>query len=102
MLGREAYHNPYVLSAMDARYFNDAHVILSRIEVIENMLPYIAEQRANDIFLKHITRHLLGLFHAQPGARQWRRYLTEQAIKHEAGIEVLQTAMHLIHQGGDH
>lgn len=93
MLGREAYHNPYILSEMDKRYYNNAHPIPTREQIVEQMLPYIQQQRDNDIYLKHITRHMLGLFHAQKGAKHWRRYLSEHGVKHDAGVEVVLEAL---------
>lgn len=93
MLGREAYHNPYILSEMDQRYFNDDHPIPSRHDIVDTMLPYIQQQRDNDIYLKHITRHMLGLFHGQKGAKHWRRYLSEHAVKTDAGVEVVRKAL---------
>lgn len=96
MLGREAYHNPYVLSEVDQDYFNEHHPIPTRHDIVEAMLPYIQQQRDADIFLKHMTRHMLGLFHAQPGARLWRRYLSDHAVKHDAGIEIVEQALSLV------
>ncbi len=89
MLGREAYHNPYILSEVDQRYFNDAHDILSREAILAQLKPYIDGLREKDIYLSHITRHLLGLFQGQPGARQWRRALTDLACDKSAGFEAL-------------
>jgi tRNA-dihydrouridine synthase A len=76
MLGRAAYHDPWVLAEADARIFGDAPRQLSRREVAEAMLPYIAAQAAAGVPVSRITRHLLGLFHGVPGARAWRRALS--------------------------
>ncbi len=57
------------------------------------MYPYIERQLANGSYLGHISRHMIGLFQAMPGARQWRRYISENAHKKGAGIEVLETAL---------
>ncbi len=97
MIGREAYHNPYILSEMDQRYFSAKQNFDSRINIVEKMLPYIKQQREQDIFLKHITRHILGLFHCEPGARSWRRHLSENAVKHDAGVEVVEQALEFVH-----
>jgi len=96
MLGREAYHNPYILSEMDARYFNDEHSVPSRISIVEQMLPYISAELRQGVYLKHITRHMLGLFQGQPGAKYWRRTLSEEAVKHDVDIKVIDKAMHLL------
>lgn len=57
------------------------------------MYPYIERQLENGAYLGHITRHMLGLFQSMPGARQWRRYISENAHKPGAGIEVVKTAL---------
>ena len=57
------------------------------------MLPYIEKELADGAFLKHITRHMLGLFAGQPGARGWRRYLSENAHRKGAGISVIENAL---------
>lgn len=57
------------------------------------MFPYIEQQLANGVYLGHISRHMIGLFQNMPGARQWRRYISENAHKPGSGIEVLQAAL---------
>lgn len=95
MLGRAAYHNPYLLAEIQANFFAD-HQILSRYEVIQAFIPYVAEQLARGVRLNNMTRHILGLFHNQPGAAIWRRYLSEQAHKPGAGVEVIQLALQAV------
>lgn len=81
MIGREAYANPYFLASIEQKYFaSEAHA-LTREEVIYKMIPYIENQLKNNIKLSSITRHILGLFHSQPGGRLWRRFLSENAHK---------------------
>ncbi len=92
MLGREIYHNPFLLAQVDSRYYNDDHPIPDRHQIVARLLPYIEEQLSNDIHLSHITRHILGLFHGQPGARSWRRVLSERAPRKGAGLEVVEAA----------
>ncbi|GGK57919.1 tRNA dihydrouridine(20/20a) synthase DusA [Amphritea balenae] len=92
MVGREAYHNPYMMAEVDALYNPDA-ATKSRIEIIEQMYPYIEEQLRQGVFLGHMTRHLLGLFHAQRGGRQFRRYLSENAHRTGADVDVLKQAV---------
>ncbi|MBI3146139.1 MAG: tRNA dihydrouridine(20/20a) synthase DusA [Pseudogulbenkiania sp.] len=77
MIGREAYHNPYLLAAADARYYDDVRPAVSRAEVVEALLPYIARQLAAGHKLRNIARHIPGLFQGLPGARQWRRLLSD-------------------------
>jgi tRNA-dihydrouridine synthase A len=80
MIGREAYHNPWLLVEADRRLFGDAHPLPGRLEVIRALLPFVAREVAAGGPLKHITRHLLGLYQGQPGARMWRRTLSDPAL----------------------
>jgi tRNA-dihydrouridine synthase A len=96
MIGREAYHNPYLLAEVDTTFYGDTHAQAGRKEIIEKLLPYISQQIEHGVSLNSITRHLLGLFHGAPGARAWRRYISEHAHLPGAGIEVIQQASNLI------
>lgn len=101
MIGRAAYQDPYCLADADRLIFGDAGAVpLSRHDVIRNMLPYIEAQRNEGIALHHITRHMLGLFNGLPGARRWRRYLSENAYRAEAGPETVEQALSLVPEGG--
>ncbi|GMQ45375.1 tRNA dihydrouridine(20/20a) synthase DusA [Vibrio sp. 10N] len=93
MIGREAYQNPYILAQVDQLIFGSDAPVKKRKQVVEEMYPYIERQLANGSYLGHISRHMIGLFQAMPGARQWRRYISENAHKKGAGIEVLETAL---------
>lgn len=83
MIGREAYHNPYLMASFDARYYGDAAAVKSRAEVLQAMMPYISEQLARygnngaGLRLNSITRHLLGLMAGMPGARAFRQVLSD-------------------------
>ena len=93
MIGRAAYHNPSdVLLQADARIFGGG---LSRTaqEVVQEMLPYIEVQLTNGGRLGQMTRHMLGLFQGRPGARGWRRHLSENAHKDGAGPQVVLDAL---------
>lgn len=97
MIGRAAYQDPYVLAEADRRIFGDARARpKSRHEIARALLPYIEAQRADGIALHHITRHILGLFNGRPGARRWRRYLSENAYRADAGPEVVEQALALV------
>ncbi len=97
MLGREAYSNPWLLREVDhALYTNDNNSIQTKYQAIEAMLPYIEEQMQQGSRLHHITRHMLGLFNGQKGAKQFRRYLSENGHSASAGPEVLLTASRLV------
>jgi tRNA-dihydrouridine synthase A len=93
MLGREAYHNPCVLSRVDARFFADPREVPDRALIVERMLSYIERELSAGAELKHITRHMLGLFQGVPGARAWRRHLSEHAHRSGAGTEVILDAL---------
>ncbi len=96
MLGRVVYHDPYSLATADSTVFGQADQGLSRHEVVEKMLPYISQRMAMGRSLKSITRHLLGLFQGQPGAKAWRRYLSENAHLKRARLEVVEQALALV------
>ncbi len=94
MIGRQAYHDPYFLSELEKALFGTVDLQApDRHEIIESMLPYIEQQMSAGAELQHITRHMLGLFAGQPGARAWRRYLSQNAHLPGAGIEVLRDAL---------
>lgn len=96
MIGREAYHNPYILADVDQRFFGSDNNVPSRIDVINALIPYIEQELAKGTRLQHISRHILGLFHAQPNGKLWRRHLSENAYKKDAGIEVVRAALALV------
>jgi tRNA-dihydrouridine synthase A len=93
MVGREAYQNPYLLAEVDKRIFKGAEKSKSRHEIMGLLLPYIEGQLAQGVRLNSITRHILGLFHGEPGARAWRRHLSENATAPNAGINVVRDAL---------
>ncbi|MFO1372642.1 MAG: tRNA dihydrouridine(20/20a) synthase DusA [Candidatus Competibacteraceae bacterium] len=94
MIGRAAYQTPYLLAGVDRRFFNATLPPPNRHQVIRAFLPYVETQLQRGTPLHSITRHLLGLFQGLPGARAWRRYLSEQAPQRGAGVEVLTAALH--------
>lgn len=96
MIGREAYQNPSLLGQVDRVLFDPQAEIITPRQAIEKMLPYIEQQLTQGVYLNHIVRHMLGAFQQCKGARQWRRYLSENACKQGAGIEVLETALSFV------
>ncbi|MGV6817283.1 MAG: tRNA dihydrouridine(20/20a) synthase DusA [Thiotrichales bacterium] len=92
MAGREVYQNPYFLADVDALYFGVIDEVRSRDEVVEAMFDYIEAHLGQGGRLNHITRHMLGLFHGQPGAKRWRRTLSEESPHPEAGLPVVERA----------
>lgn len=93
MVGREAYSNPYVLAAVDQQIYGCSNPIITREEVMEQFKEYCIEQLHAGARLNHLTRHVLGLYQGLPGARQFRRIISEQAHKPGAGIEVVDRAL---------
>lgn len=96
MVGREAYQNPSLLGVIDNALFDENAPIITARQAVEKMLPYIENQLSQGVYLNHITRHMLGAFQNCKGARQWRRYLSENAHKQGAGIEVVETALNFV------
>ena len=93
MIGREAYQNPWMLSQVDARLFGEETPAHTRERVIEGLLPFVERELAAGVPLNRITRHILGLFHGQPGARAWRRCLSSQSYKTGADAGVILKAL---------
>jgi len=86
MIGRAIYHSPYFLAEIEKEIFNNSNVP-SRIEVMENLIPYIQEQTANGVQLNHIMRHTVGLFHGQQGSRAWKQYLSKNMCIRNADLQ---------------
>ncbi|WP_237057920.1 tRNA dihydrouridine(20/20a) synthase DusA [Microbulbifer sediminum] len=97
MLGRAAYQTPNLLAEVDSALFG-GQPGPGPVEVVELMLPYIERELAAGQRLNHITRHMLGLFQGLPGARRFRRHLSENAHKKGAGVEVVEQALALVTQ----
>ncbi len=95
MLGREIYQNPYLLAHVDNLLFNQQTETPCRAHIIALLRPYIEAQMKLGVRLNSITRHTLGLFHGEYGARLWRRYLSENAFKTEASIDIILDALAL-------
>jgi tRNA-dihydrouridine synthase A len=99
MIGRAAYHDPWMLAAADATMFGKPHPMSNRHQVVDALVPYMERQLAEGVPLKAMTRHLLGLYLGEPGAKRWRRVLSEQAHRPGAGAELLHHAAPS--EGGD-
>jgi tRNA-dihydrouridine synthase A len=93
MLGRAAYHDPWRLLDVDRALFGEANPFATMKDVFVAMRPYIEEQLSRGVRLHAITRHVVGAFHGVKGARAFRRHLSEQGVKPEAGVDVLIEAM---------
>lgn len=93
MIGRAAYDNPYLFASADAEIFGDATPPPSRHQVAQAMLPYIERMVSQGTRLHSITRHMLHLFHGQPGSRIWKRTITERASQPGASTPVVVEAL---------
>jgi tRNA-dihydrouridine synthase A len=96
MMGRAAYHNPWLLCDVDPRYTDQSAPAATRREVVEAMIDYAPRYLNIGLPLHRITRHMLGLYHAQPGGRLWRQHLSTESCKRGAGIEVLKNALEVV------
>lgn len=101
MVGREAYQNPWMLVQVDELLFGTDKPAASRDAIISALLPYAERQLARGARLNHITRHILGLYQGVPGARKFRRHLSENAYRKDAGIAVLAEAHALVCRSHD-
>ncbi|WP_296896630.1 tRNA dihydrouridine(20/20a) synthase DusA [Thiohalocapsa sp.] len=97
MIGRAAYQTPWLLADADRLIFSDPRPPPSPHEVLDAFVPYVERELAAGVPLNSITRHILGLFQGRPGARRWRRHLSEQAHRPGAGVEVLLDAAAMVH-----
>ncbi len=95
MVGREVYANPWLLVEI-AESFSGKINPLSRKAMIELFLPYIEKQLVAGSKLSNLSRHILGLFQGRPGARAWRRYISEHAYQENAGIETVRAALQCV------
>lgn len=93
MLGREAYGNPAILGTLDAELLRPGTAAVTAAEALHRFRPYMEARLAEGVALHAMTRHLLGLFQGQPGARRYRRILSEQGCRSSAGIDVLDAAV---------
>lgn len=92
MVGREAYQNPWSLAEVDQMLFDDTPTHQSRLDVLEAYKTYMRGELENGVPLKRLARHLLGLFQGQPGARTWRRALSDSAFRSGADLTAIEAA----------
>jgi tRNA-dihydrouridine synthase A len=93
MLGRAAYHNPELLMQVDPVFYHQPPPHADIFSAVETFEAYIAAHLEIGGYLHAITRHMLGLFTGRPGARAFRRHLATEAVKREAGLQVLRDAI---------
>jgi tRNA-dihydrouridine synthase A len=93
MLGRAAYQDPWILAQVDSRVFNTADPARTPEAAVRAYEPYLASRLAEGVPLHGMTRHILGLFNGRPGARLWRRTLSEKGVLRGAGLDVVHQAL---------
>ncbi|MGI9569521.1 MAG: tRNA dihydrouridine(20/20a) synthase DusA [Desulfobulbia bacterium] len=93
MVGRAAYQSPYLLAAVDRQIYGVQQADLSRVDIVRSFLPYIEMELTRGTRIHQISRHILGLFQGQPGARYWRRHLSVEGCKPYAGLETITEAL---------
>ena len=105
MMGREVYRNPWILKEIDRHFFASSRTPFTqqdelrlRGNLVRAFFPYIESRLARGACLRHITRHMLGLYHGQPGARIWRRYLSTYSAGKNAGLEVVRQALNMVEE----
>ncbi len=96
MIGREVYHNPYILEQADSLFYRQQYQLKTRYDVVQALIPYIQEQLTGGTRLHSITRHILGLFHGVQGAKAWRRYLSTYSPRQGADESVVLQALALV------
>lgn len=96
MIGREAYQNPWMLGDVDSALYGTANPTAHRDEALLAFLPYVRSRLAEGVPLNHMTRHILGLYQGVPGARKFRRHLSENAYRKGATLSVLEDAFALV------
>jgi tRNA-dihydrouridine synthase A len=96
MVGREAYRNPVMLNSVDRQLFGSLLPQRTRLQVLDRYKRYIVGELDQGTPLQHMTRHLLGFFQGEPGARAWRRHLSCYAPRQGAGLEVVYEAEALV------
>ena len=92
MIGRSIYHSPYMLSDIEKEIFQNNN-ILTREEIIKELVPYVKNEIKNGTRLNQIMRHTLGLFHGQTGSSYWKRYLSENMCVRDADVKKIDHIM---------
>jgi len=93
MFGREAYENPWMLADVDRLYFGEEGPVQGREAVVDAMRDYLSREAASGTPPRAIVRHMLGLFNGLPGARRWRRTLSDSATLAREGTRILDAGL---------
>lgn len=94
MIGREAYSNPYFLAEIEEKIYKSKSI--TREAVVESFIPYAGRQLQSGLKLISLTRHILGLFHGQKGARTWRRYLSQYSHLTDSDVSIISNALQMV------
>ena len=93
MLGRAAYQNPWLLSDVDSRIFGENRKAVSRVEIVEDYITYALKEMEQGVPLSRLARHLIALYKGCPGARAWRRFITENATRTGINATMIRDAL---------
>ncbi len=93
MLGRAAYQTPWILEEVDRTFFGDIGVPRTRADILSALVPYAARHIGGGGHLHNVARHVLGIYHAEPGGRAFRRHLSERGVGPGAKVSVLEEAI---------
>ncbi len=102
MVGREAYKNPFILTDVDQQIYGLETPAVSRLQVLERLIPFTEKELAAGTRLNQITRHILGLFHGQIGGKKFRRHISIQSVRPGANTDVLTDALAIMRGYGHH
>ncbi|WP_026942049.1 tRNA dihydrouridine(20/20a) synthase DusA [Hellea balneolensis] len=98
MLGRAAYHNPWILTEIDKQFYEEAHFTESRENIVQDLIEYAKRKQDEDRSTKALIRHIMGLYAGQPGARLWRRTLSEGISSGEKPSDIIRLAAKVMAQ----
>lgn len=101
MMGRVAYQNPSILSRVDSDIFGAKNVVKDSVAIVKSLYPYIDRELSVGTNLGHITRHIVGFFRGVKGGQKWRRYLSRNANKHGANLQVVESALDFVRKSND-
>jgi len=98
MLGRQAYSEPYLLAQLHGEFIDKDWLPPARDDIVERYAEYVERMLVEGHRLPSLLRHLHGLYAGHPGARAWRRFLGEQGVRPDAGVEVLRASLRVFQQ----
>ncbi len=101
MVGREAYKNPFILAGVDSQIYGQQKSESSRLAVLAELIPFVERELNTGTRLHQITRHILGLFHGQPGGRKFRQFVSTRSVQANANADVLIAAIEMMRTYGN-